>query len=101
MLEYLLTLAILAAINVVLAASFNVVLGYGGLASIAHPIFYAIGAYASALLARDLGWPVPVAVLCGMVAAGVLRSGSRFRRSGYRGTTSLSRASAFSSGSCT
>ena len=70
MLEYLLTLAILAAINVVLAASFNVVLGYGGLASIAHPIFYAIGAYASALLARDLGWPVPVAVLCGMVAAG-------------------------------
>lgn len=75
MLEYLLTLAILAAINVVLAASFNVVLGYGGLASIAHPIFYAIGAYASALLARDLGWPVPVAVLCGMVAAGVLSVG--------------------------
>ena len=31
------------------------------LISIAHPIFYGLGAYTSALLARDAGLPVPLA----------------------------------------
>ena len=75
MTEYLLTIGILAAINVILAVSFNVVLGYGGLASIAHPIFYAIGAYSSALLARDAGVAVPAAILAGAAVAAVLSAG--------------------------
>ena len=75
MLEYGLTIAILAAINVILAVSFNVVLGYGGLASIAHPIFYAIGAYASALLSLNLGLPVPLAIAFGALAAAILSFG--------------------------
>lgn len=65
MIEYLSVLAAMALINVVLAVSFNLVLGYGGLVSIAHPIFFALGAYASGLLARDLGIPVPLAILAG------------------------------------
>jgi branched-chain amino acid transport system permease protein len=65
MIEYLSVLAAMALINVVLAVSFNLVLGYGGLVSIAHPIFFALGAYASGLLARDLGMPVPLAILAG------------------------------------
>ena len=59
----------LMALSVMLAASFNLVIGYGGLISIAHPVFYAIGAYASALLARDAGLPVPLAIPAGAVAA--------------------------------
>jgi branched-chain amino acid transport system permease protein len=64
---YVLVLLILVGLYVILASSFNLVIGYAGLISIAHPAFFAIGAYASGLLARDLGWPplaaVPVAAL--------------------------------------
>lgn len=67
--DYLITLAILIGLSVALASSFNLIIGYAGLVSIAHPVFYAIGAYVSALLARDLGLPVPLAMLCGALAA--------------------------------
>ena len=67
--EYLVTLAILGGINVILASSFNLILGYGGLVSVAHPIFFALGAYTSALLARDLGVPIPIAILAGAALA--------------------------------
>lgn len=75
MIEYLATIAILAGINVILAASFNLILGYGGLVSVAHPIFFALGAYASALLARDAGLPVPLAIFCGCVIAAIASAG--------------------------
>ncbi|MDR3522804.1 MAG: branched-chain amino acid ABC transporter permease [Acetobacteraceae bacterium] len=67
--EYFYTVVILMALYVILAASFNFVIGYGGLVSIAHPVFYAIGAYASALLARDMGVPVILAILAGGLIA--------------------------------
>lgn len=69
MIEYVSVLAVLVLLNVVLAVSFNLVLGYGGLVSIAHPIFFALGAYASGLLARDLGIPVPFAIVAGGLLA--------------------------------
>ncbi|WP_295522632.1 branched-chain amino acid ABC transporter permease [uncultured Pseudacidovorax sp.] len=69
MIEYVSVLAVLVLLNVVLAVSFNLVLGYGGLVSIAHPIFFALGAYASGLLARDLGVPVPLAIVAGGLLA--------------------------------
>jgi branched-chain amino acid transport system permease protein len=69
MIEYISVLAAVALINVVLAVSFNLVLGYGGLVSIAHPAFFALGAFASGLLARDFGVPVPVAILAGGAVA--------------------------------
>ena len=59
MIEFMLTLAILAGINVLLASGFNLILGYGGLVSVAQPVFYALGAYSSALLSMHLGVPVP------------------------------------------
>ena len=67
--EYIFTILVLAGIAVILAASFNLIIGYGGLISIAHPIFYALGAYCSALLARDLGVPIIIAILLGGVFA--------------------------------
>ena len=63
--DYIYSVIILISLFVVLATSFNLVIGYGGLISIAHPIFYGLGAYTSALLARDAGLPVPVAMLAG------------------------------------
>jgi branched-chain amino acid transport system permease protein len=67
--DFLYTIAILAGINVILASSFNLILGYGGLVSVAHPIFYAIGGYVSGLLAQKLGLPIPLAMLAGVVIA--------------------------------
>ncbi|WP_311030504.1 branched-chain amino acid ABC transporter permease [Mesorhizobium koreense] len=67
--DYLYTVIILVSLYVVLSTSFNLVIGYGGLISIAHPIFYAIGAYGSALLARDLGVPVILALFAGAAIA--------------------------------
>lgn len=67
--DYLYTVIILVSLYVVLSTSFNLVIGYGGLISIAHPIFYAIGAYASALLAKDLGVPVVLALFAGAAIA--------------------------------
>ena len=67
--DYIYSVIILISLFVVLATSFNLVIGYGGLISIAHPIFYGLGAYTSALLARDAGLPVPVAMLLGAALA--------------------------------
>ena len=67
--EYVYAVVILMAIYVILAASFNFVIGYGGLISIAHPVFYAIGAYASALLSRDLGVPPLLSIPAGALIA--------------------------------
>ena len=67
--DYLYILAIIMGIYVILASSFNLIIGYGGMISIAHPAFFAIGAYASALLARDLSWPVILSALAGAAIA--------------------------------
>jgi branched-chain amino acid transport system permease protein len=67
--DYIYSVLILISLFVILATSFNLVIGYGGLISIAHPIFYGLGAYTSALLARDAGLPVPLAMLAGAALA--------------------------------
>lgn len=72
MIEYVYTIAILAGLNVILASGFNLILGYGGLVSVAHPIFYAIGAYASALLAQKLGVPAPLSIILGAMLAAAM-----------------------------
>lgn len=83
--EYLFTIVILVGLYVILASSFNLIIGYGGLISIAHPIFYAIGAYASAILARDCGLPIYAAMVGGAliaVAASILVALPSLRVSG-------------------
>ena len=67
--EYALTISILLAIYIVLASSLNVVLGHGGLLSLCHAAFYAIGAYVSALTALQFGWSFPVSALAAIVSA--------------------------------
>jgi branched-chain amino acid transport system permease protein len=67
--EYLDGIIIIVGVYVILATSFNLIIGYGGLISIAHPVFFALGAYGSAVVSRDLGVPVPLAMLAGMIVA--------------------------------
>ena len=62
---YLDTLLILTALNALLALGFNLVLGFGGLLSIAQPMLYAVGAYGSALLSLQFGVPVWLAIPLG------------------------------------
>jgi branched-chain amino acid transport system permease protein len=65
----------LTGINAILASSFNLILGYGGLLSIAHPIFYAIGGYASALIGIHFAVPIPLAIFMGGLVAAILSFG--------------------------
>ena len=67
--EYVLTITVMIAIFVILAASYNLVIGYGGLATVAHPIFYALGAYTSGLLAIHAGLHPVLSVLAGILVA--------------------------------
>ena len=69
--EFVGSMLIQIGIFTILATSFNLIIGYGGLMSIAHPIFFALGAYGSALLTQATGVPVPVGILFGMGLATV------------------------------
>jgi hypothetical protein len=67
--EYLYTVLILVGIYTILASSFNLIIGFGGLISIAHPIFFALAAYCSAILNLRLGVPIPLAIVAGTLFA--------------------------------
>ncbi|MDH4189425.1 MAG: branched-chain amino acid ABC transporter permease [Betaproteobacteria bacterium] len=69
--DYVFSILILVGIYIVLAASFNLIIGRAGLASIAHPIFFALGAYTAALLAIHFGLNPVLATLAGAVVAAV------------------------------
>ena len=58
-------------INVMLAVSLNMITGFCGQFSLGHAAFYGSGAYAAAYIAAA-GAPVPVALLAGIMVAGVL-----------------------------
>src|SRR5664279_4802161 len=67
--QYVYSLLVLIGIYVTLSASFNLIIGNGGLISIAHPIFFALGGYTAALLGINLGVPVLLAIPAGMLVA--------------------------------
>jgi branched-chain amino acid transport system permease protein len=52
---YLNNLAVLITINAILAVTLNFVLGYAGIFSMAHAVFFGIGAYTAALVSMKLG----------------------------------------------
>jgi branched-chain amino acid transport system permease protein len=64
----------LVCINIILAASLRPSLTCGQL-NIGHSAFMSIGAYTSALLAKNLGVPFELALLCGAVLASVVGLG--------------------------
>lgn len=69
--SYHLRLANLVGIYFLLVLGLNFVLGYAGLLSFAQVGFFAIGAYTSAILTTDYGWPFWFGLCAGACAAGV------------------------------
>lgn len=63
--DYILSLLVLIGLYVALASSFNLIIGFGGLISIAHPIFFALGAYTTGALAVNFGLNPILAVAAG------------------------------------
>lgn len=52
-------------IAILYASSLNLLMGYGGMLSFGHAAYYALAAYASALITTRLGWPLGVAMAVG------------------------------------
>lgn len=65
--DYALHILVIACIYAILAVSLDLLMGQAGLMSVAHGIFYGLGAYTSALLATQAGAPFLIGVICGMV----------------------------------
>lgn len=65
--EYLIHLGILFSIYVILGASLNLVVGYTGLLSVTHAVFYGIGAYTTAILLTQTGFGFFASVILGIV----------------------------------
>jgi branched-chain amino acid transport system permease protein len=63
---------VLCAMNVLLALSLNLVLGYTGQLNLGQSAFFAIGAYVSTILIKSYGWNFWLAALVAMSAAGLL-----------------------------
>jgi branched-subunit amino acid ABC-type transport system permease component len=63
---------VLCAMNVLLALSLNLVMGYTGQLNLGQSAFFAIGAYVSTILIKSHGWNFWLAGLVAVLAAGVL-----------------------------
>ncbi len=91
--DYLLHIFIVSLIYAIFAISLNLELGFAGLYNFGHVAFFGIGAYTSALLSLA-GYPVSLAMVCGMVlsgAVGALLAIPALRLSGdYFGIATLS-----------
>ena len=71
--SYQITIAVQLVIMMIFAASLYFILGPGGMISFGHACYFGLGAYAAALVTRDLGWPflaaMPAAVCAGAAGA--------------------------------
>jgi len=67
--DYYVSVASFAALNVMLALGLNLISGFCGQVSLGHAAFYGLGAYAAALLSVA-GAPLPVSVTAGVLVAG-------------------------------
>lgn len=56
----------------IFAMGFNLLFGYTGLLSLGHAMFFAAGMYGAGLSAYHLAWPVPAAMLFGVLCGAVL-----------------------------
>jgi branched-chain amino acid transport system permease protein len=66
--DYAIHILCIAAIFAMLALALDLLVGFGGMISLASGVFFGIGAYSSALLVKS-GWPVIGAMAVGMAAA--------------------------------
>ncbi len=69
---YLNNLAVLITINAILAVTLNFVLGYAGIFSMAHAVFFGIGAYTAALVSMKLGAGFLLSTAIAMSVSGLI-----------------------------
>ena len=62
----------LALINIVLAVSLNLIVGFTGQLSLGHAGFMSIGAYVSAIITQKAGMPFIVSILIGAIIAAII-----------------------------
>jgi branched-chain amino acid transport system permease protein len=76
-------LGVMLCIYAILATSFNLLIGFSGLFAFSHAGFYALGAYATAILAHSLSFPLTLVVAAGVTGlVGVVLSIPALRISG-------------------
>jgi branched-chain amino acid transport system permease protein len=69
---YVVNLAVLISINAILAVTLNFILGYAGIFSIAHAMFFGVGAYTATFAAMKLGFGFLAATAAGMALAALI-----------------------------
>jgi branched-chain amino acid transport system permease protein len=67
--DYLVTLAILFFMQAVVAQSWNLIMGYGGIYSFAQVALFAVGGWTTGVLAHSLGWNPFLAVIFAPILA--------------------------------
>ncbi len=72
--DYLYHILVVICIYSILATSMNIVIGLAGMFALCHAVFYAAGAYSSAILTTMYGWPPVAAAGFGVVFAALLGS---------------------------
>jgi branched-chain amino acid transport system permease protein len=85
MASYLLALAIYAGLTGLLALGLNLIWGLGGMINLGLAGFYAVGAYATALLSARFGWPLGAALAIGTAGAAALGAGIALLTARLRG----------------
>jgi branched-chain amino acid transport system ATP-binding protein/branched-chain amino acid transport system permease protein len=63
---------LIALIFAFVALGLNLIFGYAGQHAFGHPVFFGVGAYASALLAVQRGWPVGIAIVVGAIVTAII-----------------------------
>lgn len=69
---YVINLAVLISINAILAVTLNFILGYAGIFSMAHAMFFGVGAYTATFVAMKLGGGFLPATAAGMAVAALI-----------------------------
>lgn len=72
MLAYVANLATLICINAILAVTLNFIMGYAGIFSLAHAVFFGVGAYVAANIALQWTDSLLLQLAAAMIVAGVI-----------------------------
>jgi ABC-type branched-subunit amino acid transport system permease subunit/ABC-type branched-subunit amino acid transport system ATPase component len=70
--ELALHIAVMVCLYAILATSINLLIGFAGLFAFGHAVFYALGAYATALAAMRMHLPFPLPLLVSVVITGLV-----------------------------
>jgi branched-chain amino acid transport system permease protein len=65
--DYLLHILVMVSLYAILAASFNLLIGFAGLFALSQAAFFGVGAYTTAILATKLGLAFPVPLIAGVL----------------------------------